>query len=62
MTGEMFFSRLAAALKDNPPYPGDTQSLERLKKIGIEPGKDFDAGKLDPDTLKGINRAPGVVG
>lgn len=61
MTGEMFFTRLAAALKDNPPYPADTKALERLKKIGIEPGKDFDAGKLDPDTLKGINKVPGVV-
>ena len=62
MTGEMFFKRLAAALKDNPPYPGDTKALEMLKKIGIEPGKDFDASKLDADTLKGINKAPGVVG
>jgi hypothetical protein len=61
MTGEMFFKRLAALLKENPPYPGDTKSLEMLKKIGIEPGKDFDTSKLDPDTLKGINKAPGVV-
>ncbi len=61
MTGEMFFKRLAALLKENPPYPGDTKALEKLKKIGIEPGKDFDASKLDAATLKGINKAPGEV-
>ncbi len=57
MTGEMFFKRLAALLKDNPPYPGDTKALEKLKKIGIELGRDFDPSSLDAATLKGINMA-----
>jgi hypothetical protein len=61
MTGEMFFQRLAELLKDNPPYPGDTTALEKLKKIGIEPGKDFDPAKLDPDVRKGMNKAPAEV-
>lgn len=61
MSGETFFKRLAALLKENPPYPGDTKALETLKKIGIEPGKDFDPSKLDPDILLGLNKAPGVV-
>jgi hypothetical protein len=61
MTGEMFFKRLAQALKDNPPYSADTKVVERLKKIGIEPGKDFDMTKLSPDQVKGINKVPGLV-
>lgn len=61
MTGEMFFRRLAKALKDNPPHPDDTKALERLKKLGIESGKEFDPGKLDPAVLKGVNKAPGQV-
>ncbi|MGR4871118.1 DUF1254 domain-containing protein [Variovorax sp. LARHSF232] len=58
MTGEMFFGRLATLLKENPPYPADTDAIEKLKKLGIEPGKDFDPTKLDPNVLKGINKAP----
>jgi len=58
MTGEMFFRRLATLLKDNPPYPGDSWMMDKLKLLGIEPGKDFDPGKLDPQVRKGINEAP----
>lgn len=61
MTGEMFFMRLAAALKDNQPYPGDTKTIDKLRRIGIEVGKDFDPSKVDPDVLRGINRAPAEV-
>ena len=58
MTGEMFFKRLAMLLKDNPPYPEDAKMIERLKKLGVEPGKEFDPSKLDPAIRKGINEAP----
>jgi hypothetical protein len=61
MTGANFFARLAQALKDNPPYPADTKMVERLKNIGIEPGKDFAPSKLGPSELKGINKVPAVV-
>jgi hypothetical protein len=61
MTGEMFFNRLAMAMKDNPPYPADSTAVERLKKLGVEAGKRFDASKLEPATLKGISEAPGEV-
>lgn len=61
MTGEMFFKRLAELLKDNPPYPADKDAVEKLKKIGIIPGKGFDPSKLDAATLEGINKAPGEV-
>lgn len=61
MTGETFFKRLALLIKDNPPYPADTAMLEKLKKFGIEPGKDFDTSQLDPAIARGLNRAPGEV-
>src|SRR5262245_62003265 len=61
MTGEMFFKRLAKALMDNPPYPADTKALDRLKKLGIEAGEDFEPGAHDPGTRKGINDAPARV-
>src|SRR5262245_20332602 len=36
--------------KDAPPAPADAQMLERMKTIGIEPCKRFDAAKLDAAT------------
>ncbi|HEX8800706.1 MAG TPA: DUF1254 domain-containing protein [Terriglobales bacterium] len=56
-----FFQRLAILLKDNPPYPADAAMLDKLKKIGVEPGKDFDIHKLDPAIQRGLNRAPWKV-
>ena len=61
MTGEMFFKQLATIRVDSPPYPADTAQIERLKKLGVEPGKDFDAAKIDPAIRKGINAAPPEV-
>jgi hypothetical protein len=58
MSGEVFFNRLAKVLAENPPYPGDTRMIDLLKRLGVEPGKPFDATKLDPAVLKGINAAP----
>jgi hypothetical protein len=53
-----FFKRLAMLLKDNPPYPADSTMVERLKRLGVEAGKDFDPSKLDPAIRKGMNEAP----
>ena len=52
MTGEMYFRRLAALLKDNPRNPADSRMMTKLKLFGIEPGKDFRPGKTgsqDPE-------------
>ena len=61
MTGEMFFTRLARLLKDNPPKPADAKALEWLRKIGVEPGKAFDASQLNAAELKGLNKVPSQV-
>jgi hypothetical protein len=61
MPGDMFFKKLALLLKENPPYAADTNMIEKLKKLGVEPGKEFDSSKIDPRILKGINDAPAEV-
>jgi hypothetical protein len=61
MTGEMFFKVLARLLVENPPYPADSDMVDKLKKIGVEPGKELDLSKLDLGTIKGINDAPATV-
>ena len=60
MDAGAFFGRFARLMKDNPPAPADGEMVEKLKKIGIEPGKDFDIGKIDPDTADGLRRAMGA--
>jgi hypothetical protein len=41
-----YFGVMAQALKKNPPAPADTAMIERIAKIGIVPGQDFDVSKL----------------
>jgi hypothetical protein len=60
MDAAAYFGRLARLMKDNPPAPADGPMVEKLKKLGIEPGKDFDIRKIDPDTAKGLQRAMGA--
>ncbi len=58
MTGEMFFRRLATLLKDNPPYPADRWMMDKLRLLGIEPGKDFAPDRIDQQVRKGLNQVP----
>jgi hypothetical protein len=60
MDAQTFFGRLARLMKDNPAAYEDGPMLPKLRTIGIEPGKDFDISKLDPDTAKGLERAMGA--
>jgi hypothetical protein len=60
MDASAFFGRLARLMKDNPPAAADTAMVEKLKKLGIEPGKDFDISKLDSGTARGLLRAMGT--
>jgi len=57
MDAGTFFRRLALVMKDNPAAPGDRRALEELKLLGIEPGKDFDVGNIDPAVARGLQRA-----
>ena len=53
-----YFKLLAALLKDNPPAEADAPMVEKLARIGIVPGKDFDLKRLDPAVARGLERAP----
>jgi hypothetical protein len=41
-----YFALLATLMKDNPPAEADGPIVEKMAKIGIVPGQDFDASKL----------------
>jgi len=58
LDGVAFFTLLAQLMKTNPPAAADAPMVERLAKIGVVPGKDFDPSKLDPEVKAGIQAAP----
>lgn len=54
MDAKEYFSLLAQLMKTNPPSAADAPALARFAKIGLVPGKDFDASKLNADFVKRI--------
>jgi len=58
MDGATYFKLFAELLKTNPPSAEDAPMVAKLVKIGIVPGQDFDASKLEPPVAKGIAAAP----
>ncbi len=54
MDAVAYFSLLAELMKANPPAPADAPALAEYARIGLVPGKDFDASKLDADFAKRI--------
>jgi hypothetical protein len=58
MDGASYFKLFAELLKSNPPAAEDAPMVAKLAKIGIVPGSDFDAAKLEPAVTKGIAAAP----
>ena len=57
MDGVEVLSRLADLMTKYPPHANDYPILFRLQRIGLEPGKPFDASKLDPTLVKTIKAA-----
>ena len=48
MDAQIYYSLLAKLMKDNPPSSADKPMIEKLQKLGIVPGQDFDISKVDP--------------
>jgi hypothetical protein len=53
-----YFGVMAEAMKKNPPAPADQALVERLAKIGIGPGQDFEPGKLPAGLAIALKAAP----
>ena len=58
LSAEDYFKLLARLMKDNPPAEADAPMIEKLAKIGIVPGQDFDINKLGPDAAKALQGVP----
>jgi hypothetical protein len=57
MDSVAYFTLLAQLMKRNPPVPADAVEVAKFAKIGLVPGKDFDASKLDAAFSKRIPQA-----
>ncbi|MCC6867946.1 MAG: DUF1254 domain-containing protein [Burkholderiales bacterium] len=55
MDATRFFTRLALLLPGNPPPKADAEIVAKLKKLGIEPGKPFNATQLDAAKQRSID-------
>src|SRR5262249_28006708 len=58
MPAGKYFAYAAELLKVNPPHITDEPMIAQLKKIGIEPGKSFDADTVDPAIRTGLANVP----
>jgi hypothetical protein len=54
MDAKAYFSLLAQLMKFNPPAEADGPAVARFARIGLVPGQDFDASKLNADFAKRI--------
>jgi hypothetical protein len=54
MDAVAYFTLLAELMKTNPPSAADADALAKFARIGLVPGKDFDASKLRADFIKRI--------
>jgi hypothetical protein len=61
MSSEVFFNRLAALLKNNPPPASEAPLLDKLKAIGILPGEKFEPSRFDPNVAKGLEKSVAVA-
>jgi hypothetical protein len=58
MPGPRYFAYAAELLKVNGPHLTDEPILARMKRIGIEAGKSFDAEKIEPIVKNALDAAP----
>lgn len=54
MTAGQFFAYAAQILKLQPPHLTDEAIIARMKRIGLDRGKNFDIAKLDPSVREGL--------
>jgi hypothetical protein len=61
MPADKYFANAAELLKLHPPHITDQPIVAQMRRIGIEPGKSFDAAKLDPTVKAAIEGAPAAA-
>ncbi len=58
LSAEDYFKLLARLMKDNPPAADDAPIVEKMAKIGLIPGQDFNINQFGPDVAKALQGVP----
>jgi hypothetical protein len=58
MSAAKFFAYAAQVMKLQPPHLTDQPILALLRRIGFEPGKDFDLAQADPTVQRALESVP----
>lgn len=58
MKAAQFFSIFAETMKLNPPHFDDTPTLDRLARLGLKPGEDFNIDALSSEQKAALEAAP----
>ncbi len=58
MDGAEFFKLMTELMKQNPPAAADAPMVNRMAKIGIVPGEEFDIGKYEATVAAAIKEVP----
>jgi hypothetical protein len=58
MPADKFFAYAAELMKIHPPHLTDQPIIALMRRIGLEPGKSFEADKLDPVVRQALLSAP----
>jgi hypothetical protein len=58
MPGGDYFNLASQLMALHPPHVTDWSTIERIKRLGIEPGKPFDISAADPIVRAAIEAAP----
>jgi hypothetical protein len=61
MPAGQYFAYAAELLKLQPPHLTDQPIIAQMKRIGIEPGKSFDIGRIDPVARKALEDVPAAA-
>ncbi|HTJ02542.1 MAG TPA: DUF1254 domain-containing protein [Methylovirgula sp.] len=56
MSGTAYFTYAAELMRLHPPHLTDWSQVARMKRIGLEPGKPFDAAQLAPEIRAALDR------
>jgi len=54
----VYFNRLAALMRDNPPEHADAKLVKRMARLGIIPGKPFDISRFDASVVQVLRNVP----
>jgi hypothetical protein len=58
LSAEDYFKLLAELMKDNPPAAADAPMVEKMAKIGIVPGQNFDLNQFGSDVARALQGVP----